>query len=163
MLNFPLILSPSLEEDRLSLEVEIQKGQDMLRVFAELYSRTYRDGNEPDAFAKLVCHELLHRLHVRILKGDEEAMGPMWFFEGFAVVGSNQFASKALDLSREERKAIILSKSRGSYVRYGKVLRYLLQFTDLPSLVKRAGKSDFKDYVLSLDRVTYSQQLHRYP
>jgi hypothetical protein len=132
-------------------------------IYPELYGRTYRDGNEPDAFAKLVCHELLHRLHVRILKGDEEAMGPMWFFEGFAVVGSNQFASKALDLSREERKAIILSKSRGSYVRYGKVLRYLLQFTDLPSLVKRAGKSDFKDYVLSLDRVTYSQQLHRYP
>lgn len=40
---------------------------------------------EKEFFAKLFAHEIAHRLHIRILHGNEEAMGPIWFFEGFAV------------------------------------------------------------------------------
>src|SRR5579884_1684800 len=36
--------------------------------------------NLPDAYEKLMVHELAHRLHIRICNGDEARMGPIWFY-----------------------------------------------------------------------------------
>ena len=115
----------------------------------ELYRTTYPQGDEPQAFEKLVCHEIVHRLHTRILNGNEEAMGPIWFFEGFAVVGSNQFPDQETDLPLWKLKEIVLAQERGSYELYGKTLRFLLKHTDLPNLVEKARDENFNEWIIS--------------
>ncbi|MEZ4536771.1 MAG: hypothetical protein R3D26_17495 [Cyanobacteriota/Melainabacteria group bacterium] len=79
----------------------IEKGV-YFSVSPAVYARIYPQGEDPDAFEKLFTHELAHRLHVRILDGDEERMGPIWFFEGFATIASGQFEKNKADLSAEE-------------------------------------------------------------
>ena len=36
-------------------------------------ARVYPEGNEPGSYPKLLAHEMAHRLHIRILGGNEEA------------------------------------------------------------------------------------------
>ena len=60
-------------------------------VSPELYRAAYPQGEDENYYEKLLAHEMAHRLHIRILKGDEEAMGPLWFYEGFALYAAGQF------------------------------------------------------------------------
>jgi len=57
----------------------------LMSVSPELYRALYPQGDEESAFEKLLTHEMAHGLHIRILGGDEEAMGAVWFYEGFAL------------------------------------------------------------------------------
>ncbi|MEQ8167698.1 MAG: hypothetical protein ABRQ38_02290 [Candidatus Eremiobacterota bacterium] len=90
-----------------------------------------------------MAHEIAHRLHVRILNGNEEAMGPLWFFEGFALYAANQFEDSSLILSEEEIGEIIRSEERGSYEKYAFVFRYFLKKKPLEDMIEQAGKKDF--------------------
>ena len=65
-------------------------------VSPQVYNRIYPEGGEEKAFEKLIAHEMAHRLHVRILEGNEERMGPIWFFEGFALHAAGQFEDASL-------------------------------------------------------------------
>ena len=40
------------------------------------------DGDEENAFEKLLAHEMAHRLHIRILNGNENAMGQYGSMKG---------------------------------------------------------------------------------
>lgn len=113
----------------------------LMAVSAEEYHRIFPEGQEEHAFEKLLAHEIGHRLHVRILQGNEEAMGPIWFFEAFAIYAAGQF--EKVKLSREEIKTTIAGTERGSYLKYGAVIRFLLQHYSLQNLVNRAGDPDF--------------------
>jgi hypothetical protein len=117
-----------------------------MSVSPDEYRRIYPEGDGPDAFEKLIAHEIAHRLHIRILNGDENAMGPIWLFEGFALYAAGQFPTETLP--EEEILSIIRSTHRGSYRKYSAVFRFCLAKIPLETLVHRAGSPDFIDWLL---------------
>ena len=123
----------------------------LVLVAPDRYDEIYPEGRVDETpWEKLVAHEIGHRLHIRLLRGDEEAMGPVWFYEGFAIVVADQFASDADRPSPEEVRAIVTASERGSYRRYRGVMRWLLDRVSLPELVSRAGAPKFVDEVVGL-------------
>ena len=124
------------------------EGGVLLAKTPELFASDYAEGREENAWAKLICHEMAHRLHVRILDGDEKAMGPIWFFEGFALVAAGQFEADGPEDDLDVVAAVLSSRERGSYRRYAGVLRRLLVTHDLKTLVRRAGERGFSEEIL---------------
>lgn len=123
----------------------------LISVSPDLYKENYPDGIEKDSFEKLLIHEMAHRLHIRILKGNEEKMGPIWFFEGFAIYVANQFENKDLTITKEEVWSILENKERGSYKKYAAVMKYFLKKLSLEKMVKMAGEKNFIDLLKVLD------------
>lgn len=123
----------------------------LISISPDLYNKNYPDGIENDNFEKLLTHELSHRLHVRVLNGDEEKMGPIWFFEGFAIYAANQFEGKDLEISREEVWKILKTGGRGNYKKYAAIMRYFLKKVDLLEMVKMAGDKNFIKWLEEVD------------
>ncbi len=122
------------------------EGGILLAVSPDVYFANYPDGkSEPNAFRKLITHEFAHRLHVRICKGKEEKMGPMWFFEGFAIYAANQLNQHPPKLSEKEIWAIANAKERGSYLKYNAVFRHFLGSQPLPKFVDASMQNNFVD------------------
>lgn len=119
-------------------------------VTPEIYSTVYPQGVEEDFYTKILAHEIAHRLHIRILDGDEEAMGPVWFYEGFALYAADQFCHSKISLTREEIIDILKTEERGSYEKYAFIFRYLVKKNPLKELVKNAGEADFTEFVINL-------------
>ncbi len=119
-------------------------------VSPEMYEEVYAAGREPGSYAKLLAHEIAHRLHIRILNGDEEAMGPVWFYEGFAIYAADQMNDPTFILSDEELWRIVANPNRGSYKKYGAAIRQFLEKTTIEEMVKRAGKDGFKEWLHGL-------------
>ena len=119
----------------------------LMSVSPELYREVYPEGEEAGSFEKLLTHEMAHRLHIRVLKGDEEAMGPVWFYEGFALYAAGQFERTAPPLSVEEIWNVVEAQERGSYRQYASVFRHFLSKVDLHQLVEMTGKADFADWL----------------
>ncbi len=114
----------------------------LMAVSPEEYAQvTPHLAGEQHAWEKLLAHEIAHRLHVAILDGDEEAMGPTWFFEGFATLGAGQFAQDPLPSNPWT------ALSSQDYRDFVGTLRYLTQSISLPALVRRAGEPDFEDWL----------------
>jgi hypothetical protein len=116
----------------------------ILCVSPELYRRLYPAGDEPNAFEKLLAHEMAHRLHIRILGGDEEAMGPVWFYEGFALFAAGQMEKNSPLLTAEELQAVVEAEERQDYRRYVTAFRTFLGSASLQQLIGMAGKPDFR-------------------
>lgn len=119
----------------------------------EEYSRLRPEyATEPDAWTRLVAHEIVHRLHVAILDGNEEAMGPPWFYEGFAVVGAGQPLGEDIVLTSaaEALSTVKNTQSRGSYRYYAAAVRYFAGRVPLRDLVQHAGRADFESWLLEL-------------
>lgn len=115
----------------------------LILVTPDLYLKNYPEGEESGYYEKIIAHEIAHRLHIRILGGNEEAMGPIWFFEGFAILAADQFSADPLELDAREIHRILYSTDRGSYRKYNVVLRHLLHKHPLEFLVREAGTADF--------------------
>lgn len=116
-------------------------------VSPSLYSANYADGaSDPAAFEKLLAHEIAHRLHVRILDGHEDDMGPIWFFEGFALYAAGQFAHDPPADADLVSKTIGSSK-RGNYRDYARVFRHLAKRVAVPELIRQAAKPGFGEWV----------------
>lgn len=96
---------------------------------------------ELNGYEKLFAHEIAHRLHVAVLEGDEDAMGPRWFYEGFAVVASGQHPDAAFQSAPE-------AMASGSYREYGALVRRLMTRIPLAELVSRAGSPNFQNWAL---------------
>ena len=126
------------------------KDKKLLIVSKEVYEKNYPEGKEANMYEKLVTHELAHELHIRLLGGNENDMGPMWFFEGFAIHLADQFAGFKTHLSKEKMKEIVKSSERGSYVEYGFVFRKILQKIPLTEFLKKSKNTDFNDFVVKL-------------
>lgn len=102
-----------------------------------------------NAWMRLFAHEIGHRLHVAILEGNEDAMGPTWFFEGFAVVAAGQQLGSPLTFStRAEALEGTRAKGPGAYRQYGAAVRYFSSKIPLPELVQRAGAPDFEAWLI---------------
>jgi hypothetical protein len=120
----------------------------LVAVNPELYEKVFPEGIEEDSYEKLLCHEMAHQFHIRILDGNENAMGPVWFYEGFAIYVSNQFSNIVSNIKENEILEIINNKERGSYRKYSEVIRHVLNKIPLPSLVRKAGNNNFNDWVI---------------
>ena len=120
-------------------------------VSPELYSQNYPDGIEENSFEKLITHEMAHRLHIRILNGNENAMGPIWFFEGFAIFAAGQFKNYTPDIEPAEIWEIVRSTKRGSYKKYAIVFRYFLEKASIQELIAHAGDEDFIKWLEEID------------
>lgn len=116
-------------------------------VSPELYREVYPEGIEDDSFEKLITHELAHRLHIRILRGDEEAMGPVWFYEGFALYAADQFAQTMPVLSEDEIWEVVSTQERGDYRQYATVFHHFLSKASIHQLVENAGRQDFTKWL----------------
>ncbi|QKE72814.1 hypothetical protein HPK19_08350 [Arthrobacter citreus] len=121
----------------------------LFMVSPEVYQAVYPEGCEEDSYEKLMIHELAHNLHIRILDGEEEKMGPKWFYEGFAVYVANQFAHAKKKLSKEELLSIVTLNKEVDYRCYKEVLEKVLQSFHLSDLVYCAWKPDFIHLITS--------------
>jgi hypothetical protein len=119
----------------------------LMCVSPQLYREVYPEGVEDDAFEKLITHEMAHRLHIRILDGDEEAMGPVWFYEGFALYAADQFEQTMPDLSEEEIWRVVNAHERSDYRRYASVFRHFLRMVSIHQLVENAGTQGFTNWL----------------
>jgi len=108
-----------------------------------LYSQNYAEGIEDEFYEKLITHEMAHRLHIRILNDNEDAMGPIWFFEGFAIYAAGQFENYNPKTEPSEIWEIVRNTNRGSYKKHAIVFRYFLERTPIQELVAHAGHEDF--------------------
>ena len=124
----------------------------LMAVSPELYRSIYPDGDEENAYEKLLTHEIAHRLHIRILNGDEDAMGDVWFYEGFALYAAGQFEKNAPSLSGEEIWAIVKDLDRGSYRRYASVFQYFVKKAPIQKLVEMANKDNFLDWLQKISK-----------
>lgn len=106
-------------------------------------------GQAPDAWVRLVAHEIAHRLHVVLVDGKEDAMGPQWFYEGFAVFAAGQPVREepGFSSSSEALQAVHETKARGSYAVYGAAVRYFASRIPVADLVARAARPDFEDWL----------------
>ncbi len=95
-------------------------------VSPSVYADIYPEGVEPHGYSRLMAHEMAHRLHIRILGGDEDAMGPIWFYEGFAIFAAGQFSQSLPELTPEAIRMIMKDPERGSYRNYATAFRYAL-------------------------------------
>jgi hypothetical protein len=114
----------------------------------EYYAKVYPEGVEEQSYVRLLTHEIAHRLHIRILNGDEEAMGPIWFYEGFAIYAANQFSQSNLELSKEEMIMVMQNPERGSYVQYNFIFRYFARRTPVQELIEKAKEKTFNDVLI---------------
>lgn len=120
----------------------------VLRVIAwKAYQQIHPDETLQD-YEKLLTHEMAHQLHVDILKGDQDRMGPVWFYEGFSVLAAQQYESFSAD-SNSMREAIS-NIERGNYKVYGSILRKILKTKNLSILVDGASKVNFNSEVLMM-------------
>jgi len=120
-------------------------GRVLAAVIPEIYAEVEPQyAKLEDAYSQLLAHEMMHRLHVVILEGDEDAMGPRWFFEGFAVVGSGQTIDDGLTFANpaEALAAAHDSKSPNAYRRYGAAVRFFAQKIPMKALVANASRKD---------------------
>lgn len=117
-------------------------------VTPEFYSKVYPEGKELNSYEKLLTHELAHQLHVRVLYGDESSMGPVWFYEGFAIFAADQFSDSEIMLTKEEMVRIMLSEDRKSYIKYNYIFRYFTKRIPLKELIQKAKDDNFNEELI---------------
>lgn len=115
-------------------------------IFMSISPSLYKDiypieGEKEKGYERLVTHEIAHRLHVRILHGDEEAMGPSWFYEGFATFVAKQFLD--FDCDKNTMWDIIENNKQVPYKYYAAIFRYLSKKVNLHELVMSTSKDTF--------------------
>ncbi|MBT9583529.1 hypothetical protein IV102_09265 [bacterium] len=96
----------------------------------------------------MIAHELAHRLHIRLVHGAEEKMGPIWFFEGLATYAACQFDEDTTSLSRKEVEEILAETGRGDYRKYNRAVKFFLSLVPLAELVRRAAGRNFQEWLL---------------
>lgn len=114
----------------------------LLVMSPEYYTRVYPEGVEAHSWVKLLAHEIAHRLNVRILHGHEEAMGPIWFYEGFAIHAAGQLRHARPALDSAAMRAVMDDPERGSYAAYGAVFDHFEKRHGLERMLKWAAAGE---------------------
>ena len=97
----------------------------------------------------LIAHEIAHLLHVAAVNGRDQDMGPVWFYEGFAVLVAGQYLGHPLPNPNRMRE-ILHSDKRGDYREYGALVRGLAARVPIAELLRRAMRPNFSTYVESV-------------
>ena len=119
------------------------EGGVLIGVSPALYAANTPQGGEKGEYEKLVTHEFAHRLHIRLLDGHEDDMGPMWFFEGFACYAAGQFSGDLAEPDRALLEKVLGATRRGSYAEYAKVFRLFARKVSLADLIAEPRKPAF--------------------
>lgn len=99
-----------------------------------------------DDYVRILTHEFAHGLHIAVLNGDDAAMGPRWFFEGFAVAAAGQFEGP--EISAADYRAVIAGLPKSDYRVFGAAVRKLAQTHSYADLIERARKPGFDAWAL---------------
>jgi hypothetical protein len=116
--------------------------------YREIWRQLYGERQWTEAsHRQLAVHELAHRAHELVAigeRGTADAMGPVWFFEGLAVMCARQFDDDPL-LTREQIAAHFADGRTPpvSYPLYGAIVRSLAANFDFRELILRASEADF--------------------
>lgn len=94
-----------------------------------------------DDYKKLLVHELAHLLHIAVLDGKEDEMGPTWFFEGFACYAAGQYPAANLP-QKEELRQIFKESNRGNYQKYSAIFHLLSKRISTKELLTKARTPD---------------------
>ncbi len=89
-------------------------------------------------FVNILVHEAAHIFHSKTYGND--GMGPVWFFEGFAIVAADQYVDE-VTLSKSEMRSIAVAKERGNYKEYGFMVRELQKSHSLVGMLQKAKDS----------------------
>lgn len=122
----------------------------LIAVTPEIYTKVYPEGVELNSYEKLLTHEIAHQLHIRILEGDENSMGPVWFYEGFAIFAADQFTDSDIKLTKDEMAKIMLSEERNSYIKYNYIFRYFAKRFPLKELILKAKDESFSEELIMM-------------
>ncbi|MBI5511730.1 MAG: hypothetical protein HY903_23490 [Deltaproteobacteria bacterium] len=96
------------------------------------------------SWRRLLAHEIFHRVHVNLLDGNEDAMGPPWFYEGLAVLAAGQHLDTGLVYhNAAEALAGAQTKAPLAYRRFLAAVRYFTRCASVPELVAHAGGVGF--------------------
>ncbi|QVK16953.1 hypothetical protein KHQ81_08580 [Mycoplasmatota bacterium] len=118
----------------------------LISISSKEYQNIYPiEGEDRLGFERLLTHELAHRFHVRILDGNEEAMGPNWFFEGFAIFASKQFLN--FTCSEATIWDIIKNEKQVAYKYYAAIFSYLTKEINLNDLIHHAKDDNFYEWL----------------
>lgn len=117
-------------------------------VSPEIYAKNVAKFVEPQFYEKLITHEMAHKLHIRLVNGQEEKMGPIWFWEGFATFVASQFEAEPCTISREQVEAVMATPERGDYRLYNQTFKYFVKLVPIQELVRRAGQDGFHEWLL---------------
>lgn len=100
----------------------------------------YRD------YQKVITHELGHLFHVAYLKGEDDKMGPIWFYEGFACLIADQYPEANLP-PKEKVLDILKNPTRGNYKVYAAILRAIVKKRPIAKLLDQAENPKFSEDV----------------
>lgn len=125
--------------------------------FRSTWDRLYGAATWDDrSYHRLMLHELTHTAHAQYaakVLGDEEKMGPSWFFEGFACYAAGQFSGQPL-LTRADFTRLLADIAAGKKVGYpafARMVYTLAAKVPVPVLLRHAGDPDFpQPFVSSL-------------
>ncbi|NEX93319.1 hypothetical protein [Caulobacter sp. 17J65-9] len=138
------------------------EGRTLYVISRDAYERLWRS-LYPDApwseetYRQLIAHELTHKAHenwARARFGTIDAMGPAWFYEGFAVACAGQFPDQGPALSAQALRAEIGGgrTPAGSYPEYGRIVRALAAAYGMEAVLDAAARPDFPDALWARDR-----------
>jgi hypothetical protein len=80
------------------------------------------------------------------------AVGPIWFYEGFAVFAADQYVANEPQPTNSEIWSIVEAKKRGSYQKYKTLFKHFLRHTTLQEYLEKAGSPSFLDWLKTLDK-----------
>lgn len=107
----------------------------VLRIVSmKAYLKIHPEHTKKD-YINILVHESAHIFHSKTY-GDE-GMGPIWFFEGFAIFAANQYINE-VKLSEDQMKSITAAKERGDYKKYGFIVRDLEKTYSLKEMLQKA-------------------------
>lgn len=101
-----------------------------------------------DGWIKLLAHEMAHELHNQLV-GDEDRMGPQWFYEGFAMHVAGQHFDRPAISSLGRALEATHSESRGSYAEYVAAFEFFRRQVGLEKMIMQAGSPDFESWLIS--------------
>jgi hypothetical protein len=131
-----------------ALAAGVEKGI-LLAVTPEEYMKIRPEyASLPRAWRRLLAHEMAHQLHERLVK-EPDAMGPTWFFEGFALVAAGQNLCRGVPRieSFDEAMSCASRVGTGSYVFYELALRFFLRRIPIGKMIREAGSKNFEDWL----------------
>ena len=115
--------------------------------YREIWRTTYPQWAWSDIeYRRLIVHELVHAAHegyARTKLGSADAMGPTWFFEGFAVMAADQFERPLMTAEQVKAQFAAGGPKGSSYPEFGRIVRSLGHAYGLKRVVDHAGEAGF--------------------
>ncbi|MDD3477555.1 MAG: alpha/beta hydrolase [Candidatus Izemoplasmatales bacterium] len=152
-------LAQDLDVDSSGMEdtfVGVATNQHLYLMNPSYYAKVYPEGIERQSYAKLVAHELAHLAHEKYVDHVDQDMGPIWFYEGFAVAASTQWIGQDDVLTPSQIESILTHEGRLFYRYFGSLFRVLMTKFTLTELLDMAKNNDFVIQIRDRIQKTYA-------